>query len=137
MDAPVTTAVGVNNVVGETVAMVKLLLLQVPPIEAMLNVVVCPWHTVPAPVMVAGGATMVIDCVTKHDVGRVNVITALPGDTPFTTPVFTFTVATVVEVALQVPRGVASLMVTEELTHKYFGEEVMAAGSGLTVTEFV
>jgi hypothetical protein len=43
-----------NPLVELTVAMVVLLLVQVPPPAVLLSVVVCVWHTAPVPVIAAG-----------------------------------------------------------------------------------
>jgi hypothetical protein len=54
-----------------TDAIPELLLVQVPPVDALENVVEEVWHTVLAPVIGAGELITEAEVVTKHPVGNV------------------------------------------------------------------
>ena len=117
------------------VAMVVLLLLQAPPVDASLSVVVLPVHTRAVPVIVPGNAFTVTVATVKHPVGSVQVMVAVPTATPFTIPVADPTVA--IEMLLldhDPPVEVESAVVCATHNPKV---PVMAPGAGLTVIDLV
>lgn len=69
-----------------TVATPVLLLLHVPPGVVLLNVVVCPIHTVAVPVIVFGSGLTVTVLVSEQDVGSVYTMFDVPGVNPVSIP---------------------------------------------------
>jgi hypothetical protein len=128
---PVTTPVN-----EPTVATAVLLLLQLPPGEDEVRVVVSPTHTLAAPLIVPGPAFTVTTVVAKQPVEPVYVIVAVPTLTPQNIPVDTPTVATAVLLLLHVPPLVASARVEQNPTQTETGP-VIATGGVLTVTTAV
>ena len=130
-DTPVTTPV-----VLTTVAWAVLLLLHVLVPLGLLNVVVRPTHTDPTPVIAAGSGLTVTGVVTKQPVGNVNVIVALPADTPLTTPVEepTDAIAELLLLHAVVPDASLNVVVAPTQT---VAVPVMDAGCGLTVIGLV
>lgn len=89
-----------------TVATPVLALLHPPPVVASLNVVVCPAHTLSVPVIVAGrGLTVTVTKALQPD-AAVQVMVAVPADTPVTMPLDEPMIAMVVAPLLHVPDGV-------------------------------
>ncbi len=71
--------------------------------------VVAPWQIAMAPVMVAGAACTVSVVVAAQPAGRVYTISAVPADTPVTTPAgVTVAIADAPDCLLQVPPPVPS-----------------------------
>jgi hypothetical protein len=128
-ETPVATPVFV------TVAIVLLLLVQVPPTVG-LRVIVLPTHKVGEGVLTIGIAPTVTEGVVllQPVAVSVNVNVIEPADTPVTNPAFV-TVATAALLLNQVPPTVG-LRVIVLPTHKV-GEGVLTTGSGFTVTEDV
>lgn len=93
-----------------------LLLAHVPP-PPSVRAVTWPAHTVAVPVIAEGDAVTVMVFVVIHPVGNVNVIAALPADTPVITPVEEAAVAIAVLLLLHVPPPEASLSVIVEPVH--------------------
>ena len=127
IDTPVTTPVE-----EPTVANAVLLLLHVPPGVATVNVVVCPTHTLLAPLTDVGGATIVTVRAAMQLVESVYVIVAVPVVMPFTTPDEEPMVATDGLPLLQVPPEVASLSMVVMPVQAYANPDI-GEGSGLTV----
>jgi hypothetical protein len=117
---------------ASTVATAGKLLLHVPPVVALLSVVVSPSHTCSTPVVVAGSGFTVTVVVIRQPVGIVYVISAVPSDKPVTTPVAASTL-TVASALLHVPPASASAIVVVEFTHTAI-VPVIADGSGFTFT---
>jgi hypothetical protein len=123
------------------VAILVLLLHQVPPGVASLSTVVSPAHTLVVPVIADGNGFTVTIVLLEHPVEiSVKVIIEVPvGPTDETIPVFTIgigpgtTVAIVVFELLHVPDGIASLSMVVKPEHIEV-IPVIAGGRGLTVT---
>jgi hypothetical protein len=117
-------------VVDPTSATDVLLLSQVPPDVLFDKAVDAPIHTLYVPVLVAGKGLIVIDFVTKHPVGIVYVIVAVPAFVPVTEPDVDPTV-TLPLVLPQVPPVVALVKVIVEPLHVLPAPDI-AAGNGFT-----
>jgi hypothetical protein len=122
---------------GVIVAIVVAALVHVPPVIALLNVVVRPEHTEVLPVMaVAGGAiTVTVAVGDPHPLEYV--MTDVPPVTPVTTPPPApgpgVTIATVAGALLQVPPVIASLNVMLNPVHTLVSPD-MGPGTFVTVT---
>ena len=118
-----------------SVALARLLLLQVPPAGVLANVVVSPSHTVATPVIVVGDAFTITIAVLKQ-LPNVYDITAVPALIPFTTPVAELIVALVGRLLLHTPPpGVAFSVVL--LPMHTDSVPVIAAGAVFTDTVVV
>ncbi len=106
-------------------------LLQVPPPVALLSVTVDPAHTDAGPVIGVAEFTVIVN-VVKHPIGDVYMMTEVPGDTPYTTPVPDVIVATFVLLLVHVPDVVILLSVTDPPWHTVEGPVIGA--TALTVT---
>jgi hypothetical protein len=115
------------------VATMVLLLLHVPPATVLLNIVVPPKQMPVVPDIPDGGGLMVTNAVAVQPPDSVYVMTAVPADTPLTTPVTVTTVATDVFAVLHVPPVTASLKPTVSPT-QVRKLPVIAAGEVFTVT---
>jgi hypothetical protein len=137
VDVPVATPETIPEPLP-TVATDVLLLVQLPPAMASLNVIVDPAQTVagPAVVMGAGAEFTVIFFVVKTVPQRlvtVYLITSVPGASPVTTPVTGFTEA-VVLLLLHTPPGDASVNAIDEPTHTAESPVMVPTVVGETVT---
>ena len=104
-----------------------------PPEVPSLSEAVDPAHRESVPVMGAGTALTVTMVVVKHPPGVVQVIVAVPGDTPDTIPDDEPTVAMPVAPEVQIPPDVASLSVDVNPAQTA-AAPVMAAVAALMVT---
>jgi len=95
------------------VATALLLLLQLPPVVALLSVVVRPSQTLIVPVIEASGGSTVNVNVVIQPVAKVYVMVVVPTRTPVTMPLLVPMVATEMSLLLQEPPVVASLSVVE------------------------
>ena len=118
------------------VATPVLLLLQLPPTDGLVRVIVAPWHTLAIPDMGAGIPETVIVAVAIQPVANVYVIVAVPADTPVTTPVDEPIEAIAVLLLLQLPPPLPSLKVVVAKRNTVM-VPVMEAGKALTVTACV
>ena len=124
------------------VAMVVLLLRQLPPVVASASVVVAPWQTVVAPVIVpADGVVFIVTVAVMfavpQELVRVYVMPAVPLETPVTTPV-ALTVAMAALLLLQVPPERDAVRVFDAPTHMVVVPVTVAdEGAGITVTTAV
>jgi len=117
------------------VAIVPSPLLQVPPVEASVNVMVELTHTALGTLIAAGSGLTVTTAVVVQVVElAVKVIIDVPGDTPVTEPEPVTTVATLVVPLLQVP-PVVSVNKVVNPWHT-LAVPVIAAGNALTTTVF-
>src|SRR5438309_2290476 len=133
VDVPADTPV-ITPVVLPVVATAVLLLLQMPPDDELLNVVVTPEHTVTVPVMPEGfvfAASVLV--ATLHPLPRSYVIVVVPVVTPDTMPVVLPIVATAVLLLLHIPPALGSLKVAGLPTH-VVAAPVIAPGVWLTAT---
>ena len=112
-----------------------MLLVQVPPVVALLNVVVAPAHIGVVPVIDAGKGFTTTEAVTVQLAPEVNVIVALPAETPVTMPVEDPMVATELVPLLHVP-PLPSVNVVVDPTHTVVVPPI-ADGDALIVTSFV
>lgn len=124
----------------ETVAREVLLLLQVPPVVASVNVVIAPGQTADVPPDIAaidGEETVIVKVaiLVPQVFVTVYLITDVPAATPLTTPPLVI-VATDVVVLLQTPPLVASLSVVVVPIH-IFEVPVIVPEYGLTEIEYV
>jgi hypothetical protein len=108
---------------------------QVPPVVALLSVVVRPTHSVRLPVIAAGVGVTVTTLVVVQPPTDAAVIVAVPGVIPVTTPV-PDTVAMAVLELLQATGLVVVLRVVVLPTHTV-AVPVIAVGTGVTVTTAV
>jgi hypothetical protein len=131
---PAATPVA-TPVVTPIVATVILLLLQVPPVTALLNVAVAPSHIEAEPVIAETAELTVTPAVTWQPVDNVYVIEATPPDTPLTTPP-ALIVATVVLLLPHVPPAVALLNVVVAPSQTTAAPAIVA-GSAFTVTTLI
>jgi len=120
-----------------------LLLLQTPPADVSVRVLVVPVHKVVLPPMVpatAAGLTVTdaVEASVPHAFTTEYDMMAEPADTPVTTPV-ALTVATAALVLLQVPPVAASVKVRFDPTQMLpvDGDTVPALSAGLMVTPAV
>lgn len=115
-------------------------LLHVPPGVALDNNDVVPWQMLIEPVMDAGIGCTVNTDVVKHVLGKVYVITVVPGagvaDTPVTRPVPKPTVAIAGMLLVHVPLATGWLNVVVNPSHT-LSVPVIATGAGVTVTTIV
>ena len=119
---------------GLIVATVGSELLQAPPTVADDNGVQKPIHVLAKPVIGAGSGFTVTVVSTLQPVGNVNVIRAVPAETPVTTPV-TASIAAIAGLALlhvPGPPGEALLSVVIDPTHTT-GVPSIGSGFGFTV----
>jgi hypothetical protein len=107
------------------------LLAQVPPPAASVNVAVVPTHRPVLPAIADIGLTVII-LVDTHAPPREYVIVAVPPDSPYISPLPS-AVATVVLLLVHAPPNVVSVKVTVAPTHT-LGRPEIAPGDGLTVT---
>lgn len=118
---PLTTPV-----VTSTVATSVLLLLQVPPVTALVSVVVVALQMLEDPDIVPvngnGLTVMVVNAV--HPPGVVYVMFVVPDTTPFTTPFDMPMVATPVLLLCHVPPVAASVSVVVALAHTAVAPEI-------------
>lgn len=120
-------------------AIAALLLLQLPPLTASVNVIVDPVQTLAGPLIVpAVGAAVIVTAVVADAVPQllvtVYVIVAVPADTPLTTPVALLMLAIVGELLLHVPPLVVLVSVVVAPTHAVVVPLIVPAnGSGSTV----
>ena len=131
---PVTTPV-----LEFTVAVAVLLELHTPPDVVLASVVVLPTHTDVVPVIAAttGNALIVTVAVTElvqpFAFVYVYVIVLVPADTPVTTPVIEFTVATAALLLVHTPPAVVLVNAVVEPIHA-FGVPPIAANTGKPFT---
>lgn len=111
-------------------------LLHAPNGVGLLNVVVCPTHTVGVPVIGEGIGFTDNTVVLIQPAADVYVIIEVPGPTPTATPVVEPIVATDVVPLLHVPPTVEVLNVVDA-PWQILVVPVMAAGNGITVNVFV
>jgi hypothetical protein len=116
-----------------TVAIVVLPELQVPPVVALLNVVVAPEQIVDAPEMLPGTPMTVTVVVGAVPQPFEYVITAVPGVPPVTEPVSEPMVAIDVLLLLHVPPVIPSLNVRVAVVHT-FERPLIGPGLFKTVT---
>jgi hypothetical protein len=109
-------------------------LLHIPPVVADARVSRRPTHKLRSPVIGAGAGSTVIENVTKQLVVAVNVIVAVPAETPVTVP-DTLTDATDGLLLLQLPLPEANKVVVCPTQTK--GKPVILPGNGTTVTVFM
>ena len=129
---PVTTPVPAT-----TVAMVPSALVQVPPLDASVKVIVELIHTLPGTLIVAGNGLTVTTAVVVQLVDvAVKVMMEVPGVTPVTKPDPVITVATAGVPLLQVPPPASPLSEVVKPWHT-LNVPVMAVGNALTVITFV
>jgi hypothetical protein len=135
--APAETAMTTPALV--TVAMVELLLAQVPPVVGD-KVVEAPTQIVLAPVMDTTGnaltVTAAVGAETQPVVELVNVKVAVPTDTAVTTPVRASTVATAGVLLTHVPPVLGDKVVVAPI-HMLLAPVIFTAGVGFTVTDGV
>jgi hypothetical protein len=112
-----------------TVAIEVLLLLQLPPVELLVSVVVEPVHKDAVPPIDAGAANTVTTLVAVPHM-LVNEIIAVPCATPVTRPVLLPTVATDVLADVQLPTVVAEVSVVEAPAHN---DEEPLTGNGASM----
>jgi hypothetical protein len=128
-ETPVTTPV------EEPIAALPLLLLQVPPDEVLLRVVVSPAQTTVVPDIVAGNGFTVTVVTMMQPVPRVYVIAAVPNEAPVATPddepIVTFAL-----LLLHMPPVTALLRLVVEPRQTDVGP-VIPAGKGLTVNTII
>src|ERR1700733_9623913 len=86
-----------------TVAVVRSLLLHVPPLVPLVKFVVEPTHTAAVPLIAAGTLLTVTAAVAIQPVDNAYVMVAVLAATPVTTPVAEPTVAVVTSLLLHVP----------------------------------
>jgi hypothetical protein len=125
-------------VVALTEAMVKLLVVQVPPALALVKVVELPRQTALAPTIVSTVPELTVSITVRIDVPHEFVtlytIVEVPALTAVTTPA-EFTIATAVLIENQVPPVVVLDNVTVEPTQCIVGPVIGATtGGALTVT---
>lgn len=96
-------------------ATLVLLLLHVPPPVVSLNVMLSPTHIVDDPMIADGAADTVTTVVLVQLPAAVNVMVAVPDDTPVTTP--PVTVAMLVLLLLHVPLPADELSVVVDPAH--------------------
>lgn len=116
----------------DTIATVLLLLLQVPPLVALVSEILAPAHTAVGPVIAAGAGLTVIAVVVKQPVPNVYVIVAVPANIPLTMPVPDPTLATAVLLLAHVPPPTELLNVLVVPSHTFI-TPVMAGGGGFIV----
>ena len=133
-DVPVVSAVTTPE--PSTVATEVLLLVQLPPPLVVDNVVLPPVHKFGEPDKADGKACTVNTLEVRQPVGNLYVIFAVPGVTPFTTPLDTPTTATKVFPLDHVPPVEAVLSVPDKPWHIAAGP-VIVSGTGLTVINLV
>ncbi len=122
--------------VDDTVPITGLLLLQVPPGVALLNVVVCPTHTLVPPVITAGSAFTENTAVLRQPVESVYVILAVPAVPVVIVPVLE-PIAAVPGASLNhVPPAGSALSVTE-VPWQVLSVEPIAPGNAFTVATAV
>ena len=119
-------------VVKPTVASKGMVLLQVPPVDVLLKVMVLPTHTEVDPVVAAGAIFMVTVAYTSGPQPLLYVIGAVPCAIPVQLPVAGLIVAMVVAPLLHVPPVEVSPKTEDAPTHINAGT-VMATGAALTV----
>jgi len=107
--------------------------LHVPPGEASVSAVVPPEHITNVPLIAAGaGFTVTTAEAVQLPAVVVNVMSAVPAETPVTTPVPETTVATPVAPLLQVPAmALVSVVVAPTQTVRV---PLIVPGNGFTVT---
>ena len=134
--APVTTPVE-----ALTVAVAVFELVQTPPAVKLASDVVAPAHTDVVPVIAAtvGKAFIVTNRVTElvqpFELVYVYVITDVPADTPLTTPVIEFIVATAPVADDQTPPAVVLVSVVVDPIHALAVPPIAASvGKALTLT---
>ena len=126
----------VDVAVREPIVALPLLLAQVPPAEASVNVVVKPKHTVKGPDIAEGKGLTVTTAVMMQPVGNVYVIVAVlvtATTPPVTIPVKDPMLAVPVALLLQMPPAVALLNAVVRPAHMIRVPRI-AVGNGLTVT---
>jgi hypothetical protein len=116
-----------------TVVIVKLLLLQLPPVVASFKVIVEPWQKAMLPVIAAGKGLTVMVRVIMQPVGAVYVMFVVPAATPLTIPLETPTVAAAVLLLPQVPPAMVLVSVEVAPIHTEAGPPIVG-GIGFTVT---
>jgi len=129
--SPLTTPVA-----DPTDAIVKSLLLHVPPAVPSASVDVAATQALGVPNIAPGSGLTSKLVVTRHPVPRVYVIDAVPWDTPVTTPVDSPTVATAALLVDHVPPAVPSPSDVVEPTQTT-GIPVIDSGIEFTVTVLV
>jgi hypothetical protein len=115
------------------VAIVVVLLVQVPLVVTSTSKVVDPEQTATAPEINEGDEFIVTGVLLEQPVSTVYVIVSIPGVTPLITPVPAGTVAIPVLLLLHVPPVVPSIKVAVEPVHATL-VPLMTDGSALTVT---
>jgi hypothetical protein len=119
-----------------TVAIVVLLLLQVPLADALLKVIFKPAQTVDAPDIVPGGAITVIVLVASVPQPVEYLITTVPAIPPVTIPDPEPTVAILVLLVFHVPPAILLLNVRFDPEHTIDAPDI-APGATLVVTVVV
>ena len=107
-------------------------LIQVPPGDASVLVMVLPTQTLDKPVIATGAAITVTVTLVPHPPDAYSIL-ATPGATPVTTPDVAATVATEGAALLQVPPGIGSVNVSVVPTH-ILPAPTIAVGTEFTVT---
>ena len=115
-----------------TVAIDKLLLLQLPLGVTSDSVIVEAWQNAMLPVIAAGKGLTAITLVITQPVGAVSVIVVVPVATPVTIPLDRPMVAVPVLLLIHVPPEAASVSVEVAPMHTVDGPPI-AGGIGLTV----
>jgi hypothetical protein len=112
-------------------------LVQIPPVGVLVSIAVSFRQMLSGPLMAAGATSTETTVVVIQPVAvAVNVIVAVPGPTPVTTPVIGSTVATVVGLLLHVPPPTVELLSVIESNWHTTELPDIANGSGLTVITF-
>ncbi len=127
---PVTTPVP-----EPIVAVASGLMLQVPPVESVLSVVVWPTHVVAVPVIGSGTGFTVMMRVLKQPAPAVYVTSVVPALVPVTIPVVTPIVAIEPEIVQVPPAGVQFIVVV--LPAHTLAAPVISPGNAFTVTTIV
>jgi hypothetical protein len=117
------------------VAIVALLLVQLPPAGALPSAVVLPTQTSATPLITDGSPLTVTVVCLEQPVGNVYIIVAVPDIIPDTTPVLDI-VATLVLVDTHTPPVVVLDSVIVSPSHTCVGPAILA-GSGFTTTPAV
>lgn len=132
---------GATPTVGSTplviVATAILLLLQLPQLLATDTDAVEPAHTVELPLIAPAAPLTVTITFTEQPAVDVNVIDAVPDDTPLTTPDVLPTVATSVLPLLHAPPPLVALLNTVVEPVHTLSVPVIADGSAFTAMDFV